>query len=81
MPEKPLIILQAKVPVCPYCEARNPLLSGPTKPHNGDLAICASCHEAAMIEVDPLRLRKPETGEEKKWCAEALGQLLSSKRC
>ena len=79
MPEKQLIILQTKVPSCPYCGKASNCLDGSVKYRRGDSAVCWGCRQTAMIEVDPLRLRKPETGEEKKWCAEALKQLLSRK--
>lgn len=72
MPKKTTIVMQAQIPVCPYCEANNNALSGNSKPRNGDIAICYTCCRASVIKVNPVRLLKPRNRKEARWCDEAL---------
>jgi hypothetical protein len=58
------------VPVCPYCGAKNIALGSHAR--KGDIAICDGCCRPAMIEVKPLRLRKPKNRKEAQVCDSAL---------
>ena len=77
MPEKQLIIVPTEVPKCPYCGRASNCLGGNIKHRKGDLAICWGCRQTAMIEVDPLRLRKPYGHVEEELCEGAFKQILS----
>jgi hypothetical protein len=63
------------IPKCPHCQANNLTVTAAVG-RKGDLAVCPSCYGAALIEVDPLRLRLPENKEEARLCDGALAMVL-----
>ena len=63
-------------PTCPYCLRTNEALTGDGFPINGDLAICASCLQCSIIEIEPVfLLRKAKNEHERRDCRLALANI------